>query len=282
MKRVFYFSCVALLSASTIVSCKKNASVETAQDPSALTQEEKALVKNAGFNSNWANKTDGGFLIEGDILMSKEQLQEMAGKSNTNNFFVTGFEEHYRTTNLVNTNGGVRTISVRLGAGFPSYYSTGLNSALARYNALNLNIRFSRVTTGGEIVISAANLGTTANGGCVLGRASGFPSGGNPSSGFTLSNSQCATSFLSTASAADEVIAHEIGHCIGFRHTDYATRSSCGQNTNEGSAGIGAIYIPGTPTSAQTTSTNGSWMMACTNGNPNFTAQDNTALNFVY
>lgn len=40
-----------------------------------------------------------------------------------------------------------------------------------------------------------------------------------------------------------------MGHCIGFRHTDYMNRSySCrGSAVNEGSAGVGAVYIPGTP-----------------------------------
>lgn len=38
-----------------------------------------------------------------------------------------------------------------------------------------------------------------------------------------------------------------IGHCIGFRHSDYFNRSlSCGSGGNEGSAGVGAHYIPGT------------------------------------
>jgi hypothetical protein len=57
-------------------------------------------------------------------------------------------------------------------------------------------------------------------------------------------------------------------------------RSSCGQNSNEGSAGVGAIQIPGTP--GTVTGTYNSWMMACTNNNPAFSAADGTALNYVY
>ncbi len=279
MKQIFYSASIALLLTGSIISCKKAPADDV--NANALTQNERNLVASAGFNANWAEKTsDGNFLIEGDILLSAAQLQELVGV--TPNEMVVANEEHYRTTNTVSLPAtGQRTITVRLGSGFPSYYSTGLDQALARYNNLNLRIRFQRVTTGGNIVISGANLGTTTGGGCILGQASGFPTAsGNPSSGFTLSTSSCATSYLNTADKADEVMAHEIGHCIGFRHTDYMNRSSCGQNSNEGSAGVGAVWIPGTPTTVN--GTYNSWMMACTNSNPAFSAADGTALNYVY
>jgi len=276
MKKIFYSASLALLLTGSIVSCKK-APVDDV-NANALTQGEKDLIVAAGFNGNWAEKTPEGYLIEGDILLTTAQLQELVGVNP--NEMVIANEEHYRTTNVVSVPGsGQRTITVRLGSGFPSYYSTGLDQALARYNNLNLRIRFQRVTSGGNIVISGANLGTSG-GGCILGRASGFPSGGNPSSGFTLSTSSCATAYLNTANKADEVMAHEIGHCIGFRHTDYMNRSSCGQNSNEGSAGVGAVWISGTPTTVN--GSYNSWMMACTNGNPAFSSSDGTALNYVY
>jgi Dual-action HEIGH metallo-peptidase len=278
MKKIVYFGAAAIALAITVLSCTKSSVDEV--NPNALSGDEKGLVRAAGFNSNWAEKTsDGNYLIEGDILLTKAQLQEMVGVDPAHELVIAN-SEHYRTTNVVSLPAtGQRTITVRLGTGFPSYFSTGLDQALARYNNLNLRIRFQRVTTGGNIVISAANLGTSG-GGCILGQASGFPSGGNPSSGFTLSNSSCAVSFLSNANKADEVMAHEIGHCIGFRHTDYMNRSSCGQNVNEGSAGIGAIQIPGTPGTVG--GTYNSWMMACVNNNPAFSAADGVALNYVY
>lgn len=281
MKQLLAIAGLAAVLTGAMIGCQKSASKET-KVQQGLSADEKSLIAGAGFNQNWAEKTaDGNYLIEGDILLTKAQLEEMRGVSPSNELIVAG-EEHYRTTNVVSTPGtGTRTITVRLGSGFPSYYSTGLDQALARYNTLGLKIVFQRVTTGGNIVISGANLGTTTGGGCILGQSSGFPTAsGNPASGFTLSTSSCATSYLNTANKVDEVIAHEIGHCIGFRHTDYMNRSSCGQNANEGSAGVGAIHIPGTPTTV--TGTYNSWMMACTNGNPAFSTSDGTALNYVY
>ena len=279
MKRIIYSTGMAAMLAVVMIGCQKSSSDKA--DASALSADERNLIQSAGFNGNWAERTsDGNYLIEGDILLSKAQLDELAITAPAHELVVAG-EEHYRTTNVVSTPAtGQRTITVRLGSGFPSYYSTGLDQALARYNALNLKIRFQRVTSGGNIVITGRNLGTSG-GGCILGQASGFPTAsGNPSSGFTLSTSSCATSYLNTANKVDEVIAHEIGHCIGFRHTDYMNRSSCGQNVNEGTAGVGAVWIPGTPTTV--TGSYNSWMMACTNSSPLFSSDDNTALNYVY
>ncbi len=279
MKKLIRTTGLAVMLAATFASCKKTSNEA---DAAALSQDEKVMIVAAGFNGNWAEKTaDGNFLIEGDILMTTAELRDMAGNSTAHELIYAN-EEHYRTTNVVSTPGTAqRIITVRLGSGFPSYFSTGLDQALARYNNLNLRIRFQRVTSGGNIVITGANLGTTSTGGCILGQASGFPTAsGNPSSGFTLSTSSCATSYLSTANKADEVMAHEIGHCIGFRHTDYMNRSSCGQNSNEGAAGVGAVHITGTPTTV--TGSYNSWMMACTNNNPAFSTADGTALNYVY
>ena len=278
-KKLLNTAVLALMLGGIFVSCKKTASDTAA--PNAISQDEASLVSSAGFNSNWVEKTaSGSYLIEGDILLTKTQLQEMAGAAPTHNFIVAE-EEHYRTYNLVTTPGtGYRTITVRLTSGFPAYYSTGLDNAIARYNGYNLKIRFQRVSTGGDIVITAANLGTSG-GGCILGQASGFPtSSGNPSAGFTLSNSSCATTYISTADKADEVIAHEMGHCIGFRHTDYKRRSSCGPGAGESAGSIGAVHIDGTPTNVS--GSYNSWMMACTNGSPSFSGDDGIALNVVY
>jgi hypothetical protein len=277
MKTVLSFFVLSVFVLAIVASCSKSAAPETST--SALGKDEKTLIMKAGFNENWSEKTaDGKYLIEGDILLTKEQLQKMAASAPSHNMIVAN-EEHYRTYELVNTGGGIRTITISMGSGFPAYYSTGLDQSIARYNSYNLNIRFQRVASGGEIHISGKNLGVYM-GGCILGQAAGFPTNGNPANGFTLSTSRCATNYISTADKADEVIAHEIGHCIGFRHTDYVNRASCGSTSGESAGTIGAVHISGTPTSVA--GSYNSWMMACTNGSPVFNAEDGVALTTVY
>ena len=73
------------------------------------------------------------------------------------------------------------------------------------------------------------------------------------------------------------------GDALAHRHTDYYDRSiSCGgPSTSEGTAGVGAILIPGTPTTA---TPGGSIMNTCfpPNTNGEFTSSDRTGLMYLY
>jgi hypothetical protein len=157
-----------------------------------------------------------------------------------------------------------------------------LNEAIARYNAENLSLTFSRVTSssGANIVFSRLSRRDERRG--VLGSA-GFPtSSGNPYNRIMMSGILESTYGL-TVNGIATIMAHEMGHCIGFRHTDYFDRSiSCGGSTyNEGAGSDGANHIPGTPTGATLSAQ--SWMLSCTDGgNRPFNNDDKTALQYLY
>jgi Dual-action HEIGH metallo-peptidase len=282
MRKIVGLFTIAAGAAVLMVACNKKADVNTAAD--ALKQDEVALIKAAGFNTGGATVVDGKYLIEGDILLSADELRAIAGSNNNSPELIIANEEHYRTTNLVR--GLPRTLRIGLTSGFATKFSNALDIAVSRYNNENLQIRFQRVFSGtADIVIRSFNQGPNPDGTITLGQAAGFPtSSGNPASGFSLNvNSRALGSSAATTNYVATVMAHEIGHCIGFRHTDYMNRSfSCGGTAvNEGSAGVGAIFIPGTPSGPDANS----WMLACSGGfgtNRPFTANDRIALNNVY
>ena len=260
LMKTFAFFTVVLLA---FTSCKKEVNQTT---QSEISQETMTKIYNHGFGTSNVQKVDEGYLVEGDIILTEDFLNSTPG----GNLLRIANEEQYHTTNLVST---LRVITISTSGNISTRLSDGINAAIARYNAENLQITFQRGGSngGGTINIRLVNSNQYI-------ASSGFPSGGNPYPEVKYSKTyqNYALGFVTS------VIAHEVGHCIGFRHTDYADRSfSCGGSpTNEGASTVGAIYIPGTSTGPEA----GSWMLACLSATTDrpFTNNDKTALNYLY
>ena len=209
-------------------------------------------------------------LLDKDILV--EDLDDILGQAAKT--FETPTGEQYRTSALVNNN---RTYSVigYTGGGnaLTSKMRTGLQWAVNNYNRLNTGLRFSlsfSASTNADMVVYNNN----ASGG---GGSAGFPSNGRPNKFIQIN---AGTDGFST-NVNEHVITHEMGHSIGFRHTDYFNRSlSCGSGGNEGTAGVGAILIPGTPSGTDTNSI----MQACFGSGEDgeFGPFDIVAMEFMY
>ena len=152
---------------------------------------------------------------------------------------------------------------------------TGLQWAVNNYNRLNLEIDF-QLTFGTNFQdkdMVVYNNGASGGGG-----SAGFPSSSGAPNKFIQINA--GTDAFST-NVNEHVITHEMGHSVGFRHTDYFNRSlSCGSGGNEGSAGVGAILIPGTPSGTDTNSI----MQACFSSSEDgeFGPFDIVAMEFMY
>lgn len=265
MKKIL-FSLSGALFLMLAVSCNKNAEVASPAQQEDIPAAVKAKISALGLTTTGAYKSDGGYVVEGDIFLDDAMLSSVPEQSS----IIVADAEHYRTTNLVT--GLPRTITVRY-SGTNTAISNAVNAAISRYNAQNLQLRFSRVTSGGNIVVTGVT-------GVAYIASAGFPSGGNPYNAIRFNTAYAGWNANTLAS----VMAHEMGHCIGMRHTDLACRQySCGGSpVNEGSGGVGAIHIPGTPTACNADPT--SWMLACIGNGVNrpFNANDVVALNFLY
>ena len=252
-----------LIAGFAMTSCKKEVKDPA---PEEISQEVLAQIKDLGFSTSGVQKIDEGYLVEGDIILTPDRLTERP----TSPSLRIAEVEQYNTFNLVT--GLPRTITVSSSGNVSGSVSSAIDAAIGRYNAQNLQLTFTRVASGGDINIRIINGGNYI-------ASAGFPSGGDPYDEvkFNKQYQNYSAGFLTT------VIAHEMGHCIGFRHTDWMNRAySCGTGGSEGqqTTGVGAVLIPGTPSGPDS----GSWMLACLSATTNrpFNNNDKTALSYLY
>ncbi|NOK34344.1 protease [Corallococcus exercitus] len=234
-----------------------------------LRNEHQEIVSNlleAGFQAGDIQVSEDAVSVGGDAQVSVEASREMLQSGEDS-------AEQYRTTNVVSTS-LVKKICVNPTSTFTSYsgLSQGLDLAIQNYNALGLCFTMVRGSSTG---CNATIVATTAAG---TGYNSGYPSGGRPYGTITIGTGWN-TAPLDTV---EHIVTHELGHTLGMRHSDYYSQViSCGTGGSEGTAGVGAILIPGTPA---TSYVNGSIFNACLPPNPTgeFTSTDITALTYLY
>jgi Dual-action HEIGH metallo-peptidase len=249
-------------------------------EPGTGTDETQEIIDNlqqVGYPTNDIQVVDDKVYVGNDAEVSLTASREMLlGGDST--------DEQFRTFNLVG--GGVVNICIngpQLIAVNP-IFATGL--ALAAENFTNLfnagliRLRFyvfPNIPPGiiCNFIINAIPLFGVAGG------SAGFPAGGAPFS--TIRIGTALTGF--SLDVIEHVITHELGHCIGFRHSDFFNRSiSCGGapvNEENPPSGLGAVLIPGTPNgSAVGLSLMNSCFRSTENGE--FTPSDVTALNNLY
>lgn len=267
-----------VITSALFISCTENA---VNKEVDGVSAELKTRFLDLGFDASdmqahtsknpITGEVTEGYLLEKDMFISNSQLEEM---SNSKVFHVGAVGEQYRTTNLVSSPRTIRVCGYTGGTNaLTTKMRTALQLAVDNYNALNMGLSFTLTfgtNTGAAEIVVYKTSGSA-------GGSAGFPSGGLPYKWVQIFSG---TDSYST-SVVEHVMTHEMGHCLGLRHTDYFNRSlSCGSGGNEGSSGVGAIHIPGTPTGFDANSI----MLACFSSSEsgNFGSYDVTALEYLY
>ena len=265
------FLCLSMIA----ISCKRE-TITTPKDEisSAVLQQ----IAAQGFSTEGVRKVDNGYLVEGDIVLTNDNLTRQSTSPN----LVIANVEQYRTTNLVKNLPRTITVSVSGTLVGNAVWSNATNNMISRYQALGIQLTFTRVSSGGNVDIVGFDQGP--QGGFITLGSSGFPdAAGNPYPQIKMNTNVQAYGANPNLTYVTNVLQHEMGHCIGFRHTDYFNRAlSCGgHKSNERAGSIGAVWIPGTPTGFDSES----FMLACSNGGATdrtFNANDIIALNYLY
>ena len=266
----------ACLLATSLYYCKSNNTENAVESKTEISADKLSQIKSLGFSTDNIRKTDEGYLVEGDILLTDDNLAEPSTDANLN----IAETEQYRTTNLVKSLPRVITVSV---TNLPQVYSDAVNTMISRYNSLGLRITFQRASAGTTGNINVVGFNEGPSGGFITLGSAGFPtSSGQPFNQIRMNTNSAAYGSNPNLLYLASVIQHEVGHCIGFRHTDYMNRAfSCGASGagNEGASNVGAVRIPGTPSNPDAAS----FMLACSNGgNRTFNANDVIAVNYLY
>lgn len=229
-----YFSYLIFL-----FSCNKNDRLSNPISNVDTSTATYKYIKALGFDDKEIVDLDSVYLVDGDILFAKNSKPDFSifgGQPQT---------EQYGTANYVgyNIQSNVRIIAE---AALTSY-SAQIDGAITLWNNIpNCRLKFNRSALP-QITIKAGY----AYGACAV---SYFPMNGNP--GSTIIVDLSVISSLSTVQI-QSLIAHELGHTIGFRHTNWQSTSPVEPQSGTSSyngARFSAMHILGTPTGNDPTS----------------------------
>lgn len=224
LKRARVIACSAGLAAA-LASCTDSVGPRT---PDPMVQR----LIDMGFSPKEIVDRGSYFIVEGDILFWKENLREPPPVEPNGPFDLPQFQ--WRTNNGVSgTN--VQNIRVNITSGLSAGWAAATRQAMLEWSAVSGTIIEFVETGPADLTVSSANIDPFV-------ALSAFPANGKP--GSTIQVDPDFESY--SPSEKLFIMAHEFGHTIGFRHSNWSVNlgGNCGpENANPN----GAIIIGNTP-----------------------------------
>jgi len=180
-------------------------------------------------------EVDNFYVLDGCLKLLKDQEKGQEKIINGK------LQQSYTNSYVYVSPGTKRTVTYKIDSSIPSSgsnnWSSNIDAAMIAYNSIrNFNITFQKITSGSaDITFSGGYFSSTAI------AWGSWTSSGNPGTSVTI-NFNYSGNIL--GSQRTFVMAHEVGHNLGFRHTNWI---AAGESLNNPSAGLyGGNLVPAT------------------------------------
>jgi hypothetical protein len=274
-----------LLLTLSIASCKKSENPVIAPDTIAdINPAIVSKIKDMGFATDGIKESGDYYVVEGDILISKKSLSKVKNAEKITN--ADGKIAQGHTNQLIQGN---LTNVVITQEDFDTRWFYAIREAVAAWNAIG-NCRINLIHSYNQfyppytsnvtpnITVKKVNLGTGGFGHSEFPTDSGQP-------GAILQVNPYTNNVNGTPRSHEQdvyMLIHEIGHCLGLRHTDFAVEGYYDDNGRF----VGRNGVPGTPTNGNASDDPNSVMnsgrLGTLNAWSSFSSYDVIAAQYLY